>query len=71
MKNDQNAFPVTYGNDGVEHGMTLRDYFAAKALQGILAANTEWSDVSWDRCKAMVIDSFNIADEMLKAREQS
>lgn len=71
MRNDQNAFPVTYGNDGVEHGMTLRDYFAAKALQGILAANTEWSDVSWDRCKAMVIDSFNIADEMLKAREQS
>jgi hypothetical protein len=70
MKNDQNAFPVTYGNDGVEHGMTLRDYFAAKALQGILAANTEWSDVSWDRCKAMIIDSFNIADEMLKAREQ-
>ena len=71
MKNDQNAFPVTYGSDGVEHGMTLRDYFAAKALQGILAANAEWSDVSWDRCKAMVIDSFNIADEMLKAREQS
>ena len=42
MKNDQNAFPVTYGNDGVEHGMTLRDYFAAKALQGIFAS-TEWS----------------------------
>lgn len=71
MRNDQNAFPVTYGSDGVEHGMTLRDYFAAAALQGILAANTEWSDVSWDRCKAMVIDSFNISDEMLKAREQS
>jgi hypothetical protein len=65
------AFP--HENSHTHHmpGMTLRDYFAAKALQGILAANTEWSDVSWDRCKAMVIDSFNIADEMLKAREQS
>ena len=71
MRNDQNAFPVTYGNDGVEHGMTLRDYFAAAAMQGILASTTEWDDVSWDRCKAMVGDSFNIADEMLKAREQS
>jgi hypothetical protein len=69
MNNDQNAFPVTYGNDGVEHGMTLRDYFAAKALQGILANSTEWSDVSWSACKAIVADSFNIADEMLKARE--
>jgi hypothetical protein len=71
MKNDQNAFPVTYGSDGVEHGMTLRDYFAAKALQGILAANTEWFDVSWNACKAIVKDSFSIADEMMKAREQS
>jgi hypothetical protein len=71
MRNDQNAFPVTYGNDGVEHGMTLRDYFAAKALQGILASSTEWSDVSWNTCKLIVADSFNIADEMMKAREQS
>jgi len=71
MKDDQSAFPVSFEDGSVIHGMTLRDYFAAKALQGILAANTEWSDVSWDRCKAMVIDSFNISDEMLKAREQS
>ena len=71
MKNDENAFPVTYGNDGVEHGMTLRDYFAAKALQGILASSAEWSDVSWDACKARVEDSYNIADEMLKVREEN
>jgi hypothetical protein len=70
MKNDQNAFPVTYGNDGVEHGMTLRDYFAAKALQGILASSAEWSDVSWDACKARVEDSYNISDEMLKVRDE-
>ena len=71
MRDDQNAFPVTYGNDGVEHGMTLRDYFAAKALQGILASSPEWSEVSWNACKAIVKDSFSIADEMMKAREQS
>ena len=28
------AFPL---EDGVHRGMTLRDYFAAKALQGMLA----------------------------------
>ena len=66
----QQAFP-TIINSEVLRGMTLRDYFAAAAMQGILASSTEWSDVSWDRCKAMVEDSFNIADEMLKAREQS
>lgn len=31
------AFPVS-GIDLVEDGMTLRDYFAAKALQGILSS---------------------------------
>jgi len=37
MRNDQNAFPVTYGSDGVEHGMTLRDYFAASANEADIA----------------------------------
>lgn len=47
-------------------GMTLRDYFAAKAMQGICASKPSdfWTD---DR---IARDSYSLADEMLKAREQ-
>jgi hypothetical protein len=71
MDNKEPAFPVVYAEGDFDRGMTLRDYFAAKALQGILASSTEWSDVNWNECKLIVTDSFNIADEMMKAREQS
>ena len=70
MDNKEPAFPIVYALGDFDRGMTLRDYFAAKALQGILASSTEWSDVSWNACKLMAKDSFNIADEMMKAREQ-
>ena len=46
-----------------EEGMTLRDYFAAKAMQGRLA-NPDWL-ASDERTAA---DAYQIADEMLKAR---
>ena len=49
-----------------EHGMTLRDYFAAKAMQGMLSGkliNTKTAVIAQD-CYAM-------ADAMLKARETS
>jgi len=64
VRNDQNAFPVTYGSDGVEHGMTLRDYFAAAAMQGYLTQNNihNWAQIA--------SDSYSMADEMMKAREQ-
>lgn len=48
--------------------MTLRDYFAAKAMQGILSAtltpNTIWSQD--DAAET----AYNVADAMLKARGQ-
>jgi hypothetical protein len=47
-------------------GMTLRDYFAAKALQGVLAADTE-ELLSVD---AIASVSYRIADAMLKEREK-
>lgn len=62
------AFPnaVVTTNDGWVHsGMTMRDYFAAKAMQGILTdpeivmGATEIAELS-----------FKYADAMLKAREQ-
>ena len=59
------AFPARiYVSPDVSHyteGMTLRDYFAAKALQGILAC-----DYSVDEEPAVL--AYQYADEMLKAR---
>ena len=47
-------------------GMTLRDYFAAQAMQGMLAACTGWSDAEQERLARI---SYKMADEMLKRRE--
>lgn len=58
------AFPALYAGNGTE-GMTLRDYFAAKWLQGFMA-NPALDDLTPDlaACKA-----YQIADAMLKARQ--
>lgn len=61
------AFP-SHGSMGeVAHeGMTLRDYFAAKALQGGLAHNRPVADAEgWAKW------AYKMADAMLKARSQS
>ena len=57
------AFPVIY-NGVHEEGMDLRDYFAAKALQGLLASDTH-APVDTFAEKA-----YEMADAMMKAREQ-
>ncbi len=61
------AFPA---GTGVRPGMSLRDYFAAHALTGIIAAEL------WDEVKAKADDwklcaehAYNAADAMLEARE--
>jgi hypothetical protein len=57
------AFPVL--TDEVSHmGMTLRDYFAAKAMQGMLAEGR--THLSETVAKA----SYEYADAMLKARDK-
>jgi hypothetical protein len=66
MKDNQNAFPVTYGNDGVEHGMTLRDYFAAKAMQGLLR-DSNANDGLWH---IQVLFAYKVADAMMEARKK-
>ena len=53
-------------------GMTLRDYFAAKAMQGLLA-HPECLPVGRgheDAISCVVEESYMMADAMLKAREQ-
>jgi len=68
MKNEP-AFPNEGFNGWGEpfQGMTLRDYFAAKAMQGLLARigndKINVHDVLAQR-------TYQIADAMLKAREQ-
>jgi hypothetical protein len=65
------AFPIPAGDyTGSKHGnrayagMTLRDYFAAKALQGLLSAGMY--DTKGSACCAG--EAFALADAMLKAR---
>jgi hypothetical protein len=48
-------------------GMTLRDYFAAKAMQGFISASTTQLIAPDIRLQAR--SSYFVADEMLKARE--
>ena len=49
-----------------QRGMTLRDYFAAKAMQSFAVheATMQWSN---DR---LATEAYDLADAMLKAREQ-
>jgi hypothetical protein len=61
------AFPDGSTNEwgnAYNGGMTLRDYFAAKALQGMLAENGGGA-LANDK---LADYAYNIADEMLKAR---
>lgn len=70
------AFP--WHSDGMlDHepphpGMTLRDYFAAKAMQGLLSATCH-PDVNPEDpldCELTAKYSFRIADAMLAARKR-
>jgi hypothetical protein len=47
-------------------GMTLRDYYAAKAMQGIISTNTSFLH----NPEQLAAKAFEFADAMLKAREQ-
>ena len=62
------AFPVQDAYSmSTERGMTLRDYFAAKAMQGMLSACTGWSESDQERLAKC---SYKMADEMMKARDK-
>jgi hypothetical protein len=66
MMKDIPAFPVSGDWSQIkDKGMTLRDYFAAQAMQGMLAACTGWSEAQQERLAKC---SYAMADEMMKAR---
>jgi hypothetical protein len=61
----EQAFPNPHRTDMT--GMTLRDYFAAKAMQGMLAGLlADGQDIKWE---IIAKDAFRQADAMMKARE--
>jgi hypothetical protein len=58
-----NEFHKKFGTD---RGMTLRDYFAAKAMQGMMADGQAFRLVAES---TLANTAYEIADAMLKARE--
>lgn len=65
------AFPIP----GLQHdeefnGMSLRDYFAAKAMQGQLCAQANPDFGIWKDFEALAEEAYRISDAMLKEREK-
>lgn len=75
--NNPPAFPIPFETHN--DGMTLRDYFAARAMQGYISAKA-WhpdfvypTDFNFDAgeraADAVAVAAYQYADAMLKARE--
>lgn len=64
------AFPMpAHGMPESYQGMTLRDYFAAKAVQSLIPMN--WGSLkNEDAIEAWAKASYMVADAMLKEREK-
>ena len=73
--NNPPAFPHTVEYQGVDQGgiihhggMTLRDYFAAKAMQGAIAGcATKGEVIMYSDLSGL---AYEVADAMLKARNE-
>ena len=73
------AFPTNYRHSANYPGMELRDYFAAKAMQGVvssIATEDDYRRLSGHASASgltvsewIARDAFKQADAMLKARE--
>jgi hypothetical protein len=59
--------PATFFTDNHAVSMTLRDYFATKAMQGLLAAQTEEWNI-YDHNHELADEAYRIADAMIEAR---
>ena len=79
--NDQYAFPITQrvsinATENIKNicGMTLRDYFAAKAMEGMISALTKFRedipDIIVNRPKDISELAYLYADTMLGQREE-
>ncbi len=66
------AFPFEYFDNQLQkikvvRGMSLRDYFAAKAMQALIIANGPTPNGGWPTYAERT--AYTIADAMLRARE--
>lgn len=85
MKDGGPAFPVPYNDSdepGVIKGMSLRDYFAGKALPQVIASWCKFhiehddgegfgNELSSENMRLMAEDAYELADHMLTARTKS
>jgi len=72
MKNTNNpsAFPIVGANTVRSEGMTLRDYFAAKAMQAMIGnPNIQGPDDSSKDFDLFSKRAYRYSDAMLKNRE--
>lgn len=70
MSGEYEALPVTADDGGQIHGaLFLRDYFAAKAMEGMLAAGVTVDIASGPPFAARARTCYAIADAMLEARK--
>ena len=73
MNKTENPSAFPWANDAdkqynwIHRGMTLRDYFAAKAMQSFLDEVGSGSDQRF--YKDIAIGAYQVADAMMKARE--
>jgi len=64
--NSGHSYTFSGGGGAPSEGMSLRDYFAAKAMQSIVACE----DTDFDTYELRAQFAYRQADEMLKAREK-
>ena len=62
--NDTPAFP----SPNMNTGMTLRDYFAAQAMQAFIDPN-QWQSTVGEISSEVAFNAYVMADAMMKARE--
>jgi hypothetical protein len=69
---NQPAFPVNpdvlINDDTLWQGMTLRDYFAAKALAAFIDPNA-WQSTVGEISRHVAFNAYALADAMLEARK--
>ena len=70
MCNNEPAFPVQDASKWQAHGMSLRDYFAAKAMQSILAGAMEQGGATEaEDALTLTRRAWLMADAMLATRK--
>jgi len=68
IETEQQAFPsnpvFADGHTGYEYGMSLRDWYAGLAMEGLLHGVDE------PQCRFIAVQAFAMADAMMKRREE-